>query len=172
MKIAFRILSLLLLAVVATFYAGCRRDDDDQDTEEKKQLTKLVGDWTLQSAEDGQGDRTTDFIDLDENNNPVPLVLHLEGNYTGEGKTYNYSFSGVRPEPSPWPASGTWKFGNPKSTQIIRDPGGVNEITMTYTVTETDLIISFNVPDGSEGWPGGSSRIKNVIGDWQFTFSK
>lgn len=160
MKIALRTLSLLILVGVAIFYTGCKDKNENTDTEEKKQLTKLVGAWTLQSANDGQ-DRTSDF---------TGVVLHLEGNYTGEGKTYNYNLTGTRPDPSPWPESGTWKFGNPKTTQIIRDPSGVNEITMTYSVTDTDLIISFTVPDGSAGWPGG--RVNNVIGDWEFTFTK
>lgn len=169
MKIAFRALSFLLLVAVAIFYAGCKDKDGNEDTEEKKQLTKLVGDWTLQSANDGQ-DRTTDF--LNKTNNNAPLVLHLEGNYTGEGKTYNYNFTGTRPDPSPWPDSGTWKFGNPKSTQIIRDPGGVDEIAMSYTVTETELIINFEVPDTSAGWAGGTTRVNNVIGQWKFVFTK
>ena len=160
MKITLRALSLLILVAVATFYTGCKDKNENTDTEEKKQLDKLVGAWTMESANDGQ-DRSADF---------TGVVLHLEGNYTGEGKAYNYNLTGTRPDPSPWPESGTWKFGNPKTTQIIRDPGGVNEITMTYSVTETDLIISFNVPDGSAGWPGG--RVKNVIGDWEFTFTK
>lgn len=162
MKITSRVLSLLILVAVAIFYSGCKDKDGNQDTEEKKLLTKLVGAWTLQSANDGQ-DRTTDF---------PALVLHIEGNYTGEGKTYNYNFTGTRPDPSPWPDSGTWKFGTPKSTQIIRDPGGVDEIAMTYTVTETELIISFDVPDTSAGWAGGTTRVKNVIGQWEFVFTK
>ena len=161
MKIASRILSLLILALITTFYMGCKKDDDDKETEEKQQLDKLKGVWNLASANDGQ-DRTGDFQNL---------VLTLEGNYV-EGGTYNYSFTGTRPDPSPWPVSGTWKFGTNKLTQIIRDPGGVNEIEMTYQVTATDLILSFTVPDGSAGWPGGSSRMKSVTGDWTFTFTK
>ena len=167
MKIALRVLSLLVLVALAVFYTGCKEKDGNEDTEEKIQLAKLVGDWTLQTANDG-GDRTPDFL----TDAGAPLTLHLEGNYTGEGKIYNYSFTGQRANPSRWPVSGTWKFGNPKSSQIIRDPGGVNEITMTYTVTETNLILEFTVPDGSAGWEGGTSRVKNVIGDWEFTFEK
>jgi hypothetical protein len=159
MKIAFRVLSLSILVVVSVFYAGCEKKKHDPDTEEKRQLTKLVADWTMVSANDGT-DRTGEF---------TGLVLHLEGNYV-EGGTYNYSLTGDRPDPSPWPEAGTWKFGTNKSTTIIRDPGGVDEIEMTYQVTETDLVISFTVPDGSEGWPGG--RVTNVIGDWTFTFTK
>ena len=161
MKIASRILSLMILVMVTTFYVGCKKDDDDKKTEEEIQLDKLKGVWTVVSANDGD-DRTADFDD-------PAMVLTLEGNYA-EGGTYNYSLTGERPDPSPWPASGTWKFGTNKSTQIVRDPGGVNEIAMTYSVTDTDLIIEFNVPDGSAGWPGG--RIGSVTGDWTFTFTK
>jgi hypothetical protein len=161
MKIASRILSLLILIVVSTFYMSCKKDDDDKETEEKKQLDKLAGVWILQSASDGDP-RTDAFPNL---------ALTLAGNYA-EGGTYNYSFTGTRPDPSPWPQNGTWKFGNNKSTELIRDPGGVNEIPMTYQVTDTNLIISFNVPDGSDGWPGGTSRVGSVTGDWTFTFTK
>lgn len=161
MKIALRVLSLLILAVVSIFYAGCKKDDGDEETVEKKQLDKLVGDWTMQSANDGQ-DRTVDF---------PGLVLHLQGNYV-EGGTYNYSFTGERPDPSPWPVSGTWKFGTDKNVDIIRDPGGVNEIPMDYQVTATELILIFTVPDGSAGWEGGISRVNNVVGTWTFTFTK
>ena len=161
MKIAFRVLSLLVLAMVATFYAGCRKDDNDPETEEKKQLDKLVGDWTLVSATDVNGDRTSSF---------PGLVLSLTGTYSGEGKIYNYALTGTRPNPSPWPVDGFWKFGNPKTTQLIRDPGGVDEIPMSYTVNETDLVIEFTVPDGSAGWPGG--RVQSVTGEWTFTFTK
>ena len=161
MKIAFRVLSLLVLAMTATFYAGCKKTDDDPKTEEAKQLEKLVGDWNLVSAMDVNGDRTGEF---------AALVLSLTGNYSGEGKVYNYALTGTRPNPSPWPINGTWKFGNPKTTQILRDPGGVNEIPMNYTVTETDLTIVFTVPDGSTGWPGG--RVESVTGEWTFTFKK
>lgn len=161
MKIASRILSVLILFVISTFYMSCKKDDDDQATEEKKQLDKLLGTWTLQNATDDSGDRTSEF---------TALTLELEGNYA-EGGTYNYRLTGTRPDPSPWPADGTWKFGNNKSTELIRDPGGINEVPMTYQVTATNLIISFNVPDGSAGWPG-TGRIASVTGDWTFTFTK
>jgi hypothetical protein len=39
-------------------------------------------------------------------------------------------------------------------------------------VTDTNLILTFNVPDGSDGWPGGTTRTKSVSGDWTFTFTK
>lgn len=164
MKIALKVRSLLILLALSALYTGCKKDDDDSKTLEQQQLEKLVFDWNLQSATDSQGDRTADFTNL---------VLHLSGNYTGEGKIYNYSFTGQLPDSgptsSPWPRSGTWKFGTDKSKDIIRDPGGASEIAMEYTVTATDLIITFEVPDGG-GWPGG--RIQNVTGEWTFTFTR
>ncbi len=165
MKIASRILSLLILVAVASFYSSCKKDDNNKKTEEETQLGKLKAVWTLESASDGQ-DRTVDFTDSNG-----PLKLTLEGTYV-EGGTYNYSFTGTRPEPSPWPASGTWKFGTNKSTEIIRDPGTASETAMNYQVTDTNLILTFNVPDGSAGWPGGTSRTRSVSGDWTFTFTK
>ena len=73
MKIASRILSLLILVVITTFYLGCKKDDDDKKTEEQMQLEKLAGVWTVESANDG-GDRTADFTD------PSAMVLTLSGN--------------------------------------------------------------------------------------------
>src|SRR5688500_13202535 len=111
MKIASRILSLLILVMITTFYTSCKKDDDNKETEEKQQLDKLKGVRTIVSANDGD-DRTADFQGPD-------LVLTVAGNYV-EGGTYNYSFTGRRPTPSPWPADGTWKFGTNKSTEVIR----------------------------------------------------
>ncbi|HEX8040339.1 MAG TPA: hypothetical protein VF490_14375 [Chryseosolibacter sp.] len=161
MKILSRIASVLILAAIAGFYTSCKDKEGNKKTEEEIQLGKLKAVWTLESANDGQ-DRTADFSNL---------KLTLEGNYV-EGGTYNYSFTGTRPEPSPWPVSGTWKFGTNKATDIIRDPGTASETAMNYQVTDTNLILTFNVPDGSAGWPGGTSRVRSVSGDWTFTFTK
>jgi hypothetical protein len=161
MKLALRLLSLVILSAIAGFYTSCKDKDKAKPTEEQTQLGKLKSVWTLESANDGQ-DRTADFTNL---------KLTLEGNYV-EGGTYNYSFTGHRPDPSPWPVTGTWKFGTNKSTDIIRDPGTASETAMNYQVTDSNLIVTFNVADGSDGWPGGDSRTRSVSGDWTFTFTK
>lgn len=159
MKIASRILSLLIIAIMTTVYMGCKKDDDNEQTQEEVQLNKLKGDWTLEIASDGTP-RTEDF---------EGLVLTLGGNYVQNG-IYNYSLTGTRPNPSPWPADGTWKFGTDKLRELVRDPTTEHETEMTYSVNDTDLIISFNVPDGDPGWAG--SRVSSVGGDWTFTFSR
>lgn len=160
MKIASRVLSLLILAFITTFYTSCKKDDNDKQTQEEIQLNKLKAGWALATATDDSGDRTGDF---------GGLVLTIAGTYV-EGGIYEYSLTGTRPDPSPWPASGNWQFGTNKATDIIRDPGTTDEIPMTYSVTDTQLIINFTIPDGSAGWPGG--RIKSVKGNWSFTFNK
>ncbi len=159
MKRTSRLLPFLVL-LTAVVFCACKDDDGDSKTVEQQQLEKLVGVWNIASATDDSGDRTVDFNNLD---------LHVEGTYSGEGKTYNYNLTGTRPTPSPWPEVGTWKFGTNKNTDIIRDPGGPDEIMMNYTVTSDELTLTFTVPDGG-GWGGG--RVKNVIGDWTFKFTR
>jgi hypothetical protein len=162
MKFATRILSLLTLAALTTFYVSCDKGGGEKQSEEEVQFGKLKSSWELVTANDGV-DRTADFPNL---------VLTLTGTYA-QGGTYNYSFTGTRPNPSPWPASGTWKFGTNVAQELIRDPGTANtELNMTYTVTGSSLIITFLIPDGHTGWAGGTSREKSVSGNWTFTFEK
>jgi hypothetical protein len=156
MKVATRLFTLLAIVGLAIFYSSCKPDDKDNRTTEEKQLDKVKNTWALTSANDGT-DRTTDFANL---------VLTVSGSFS-QGGTYNYSFTGTRPNPSPWPASGTWKFGTDPLTQIIRDPGQDIEIDATYTVTDSDLEIKFVIPDN---WVGG--RRQSVSGSWTFNFVK
>lgn len=159
MKLATKILSLLVLAAIAVFYISCDGGGGENQSEQEKQFNKLKFSWTLTEANDGT-DRTDDFANL---------VLTLQGSFA-EGGTFQYSFTGTRPNPSPWPASGTWKFGANPSTQIIRDPESNDELDLTYEQSDKTLVISFNVQDGHPGWAG--SRAGSVSGDWTFTFVK
>lgn len=161
MKIASRIFSLLILIAFTTLY-GCKKHNNEKKTEEQTQLEKLKASWQIQSASDASGDRTTDFDNM---------VLTLSGNYA-EGGTYSYSLTGERPNPSPWPDSGTWQFGSPKTSKIIRDPGDTGETEMSYSVTESELTIEFNIPENSDGWAGSAGRVQSVTGSWTFVFTK
>lgn len=158
MKVLTRILSLFTLLAVATLYTSCDGGDDPKKTQEEIQLDKLKANvWTLSSAELGTTDRTTDFANL---------KMTFTGTYVAGG-TYGYSFTGTRPNPSPWPASGTWKFGSNVTTQMVRlddDP----DLGMNYVLTDTQLTITFTY-DGA-GFAGG--RVEQVIGDWEFIFTK
>lgn len=151
----------MVITMMATLYMGCKKVDNNKKTEEEIQLNKLNGVWKLESANDGM-DRTADFPNL---------ALTLAGSFVPNG-IYDYSLTGKRPNPSPWPVNGKWSFGTNKLTELIRDPNTTSETPMTYQVTDTKLTLSFTVPDGSPGWTGGTSRTNSVSGNWTFTFNK
>jgi hypothetical protein len=161
MKLATRILSLLVLAAFATFYMSCDGDDGDGQSEQQIQFNKVKSTWVMETANDGT-DRTLDFPGL-------ALTLALDETFQENG-VFEYSLEGTRPNPSPWPASGTWKFDSSDPThKIIRDTGD-SEIPVTYEVSDTDLLIEFDIPEGHPGFAG--SRVSSVSGHWIFTFSK
>jgi len=161
MRLITRILSLLVLSGSIMVLPGCDGGSEKKKSEAEKQFEKVKTSWELTSADDGTN-RTSSFSE--------PFTLTISGNFAENGE-YSYAFSGTRPNPSPWPADGTWKFGADPSSDIIRDPGTDYELNMTYTVTDTDLEIHFTIPDGDPGFPGGG-RVASVSGDWVFVFSK
>ncbi len=161
MKVATRILSLLVLVAFTTLYIGCDSGGGDDESEQSVQFKKLAGAWTVSTVTDGTGTTRDDFDGV---------TLNLGGTFSENG-SYPYSVGGILPTPSPWPKSGNWKFGTDPSEDIIRDSGD-EEITCKYVVSSdaTSLQITFQVPDGSDGWPGG--RVNSVTGEWTFNFTK
>jgi len=160
MKIITKILSLCLLIGVALFNSGCGGGSHGTDSAEKVQLAKLSKTWTLTSAKLDDVDRTSDFSGL---------ALTISGTYSKDGDTYTYSFQGHRPQPSPWPATGTWKFGANPSTDLVRLDDSP-PLALTYTVSDNSLEIKFNYPNSAAGFAGG--RVEQVSGNWDFVFSK
>jgi hypothetical protein len=150
-------LSILVAVCMAAALTNCDDDGGGGSSEEQAQLDKLVGTWTLSSASLDGTARTTDF---------PGLTLTLSGTFS-QGGTYAYSFSGTRPNPSPWPASGTWKFDANPSSQIIRLDDGQK---MNYSLGNgnAQLTIEFNY----QGAGFAGSRIEEVAGNWQFVFTK
>jgi hypothetical protein len=157
MKVIHRVLSLLVAVAIAVSFTNCGEDGGGSKSEEEVQLGKLVGTWTLSSATLDGDVRTSDF---------PGLTLTLSGTFS-QGGTYAYSFTGTRPNPSPWPENGTWKFDANPNSQIIR----LNDNQkMNYTLGNgnAQLTIEFNYQGG--GFAGG--RIEEVNGNWQFVFTK
>jgi hypothetical protein len=161
MKIALRLLSLLLLAGFAVLNVACDGGDDPGKSQEEQQFDKLKKSWVLTSATLDGDDRTADFSGV--------VLSVASGNTFSQDGTYSYSFSGTMPaQRSPWPRSGQWEFGDDPLTQIVRDPGTpANELSMEYVVTDADLQITFTVPGSSDGW---STRTQAVSGEWVFNF--
>ena len=161
MKIFSRILSLLAIAGLGLFYAGCGGDDKDNDPIEKVQLGKLSTTWNISSVT-LDGAARTDF---------TGFTLSMSGSFDAASPKgpYNFTVGGTRPNPSPWPASGTWKFGASPLTDLLRkDSPADPDLAMTYSVSDTQLTIEFTY--NGDGFAG--SRINKVEGNWVFTFTK
>ena len=159
MKALARILSLIVVASVATVLMNCDSGGDDEKPAEEVELGKLTGTWTMTAVDLDGTDRTADFSNL---------VLSLSGTFSNStNPTYNFSFTGSRPNPSPWPASGTWRFESVPN-KIIRRL--TDDVLINYSLgsNDTQLIMSFNYQ--GTGFAGG--RVGEVEGDWGFTFTK
>jgi len=165
MKIFSRILSLLVLASLGLFYAGCGGSNSTGKAAEQTQLESLSKTWTLQSVTLDGTSKISDFSNV---------TLTLSGTYAAGG-TYAYHMKGTFPNPSPWPNTGTWKFGGKTgtalTTQITRDTGN-DLLAMTYTLSGSNLEIKFTLPESASGWTGGVfTRTAQVSGNWVFTFN-
>lgn len=157
MKLAFRMLPVLLMIGASVLLMSCDEDNGGGSSEEQTQLDKLTDTWTVSSVTLDGTDRTNDF---------PGLVLTISGTYAVNG-TYAFSFAGTRPNPSPWPASGTWKFDANPNSQIIRLDDS-QKINYTLGSNNAQLTLEFNY-QGS-GFAGG--RVEVVNGNWQFVFTK
>lgn len=152
----------LLLILAAVMLATSCKKDDAPDPTEKVQLDKLSGTWSVTSAE-LDGTNRDDF-------STMKLVISGTFNSSSPEGPYQYVVNGTRPNPSPWPASGSWIFGDGEAAKsiIIRDAGTSDEVQMTYSTDGTTLTVSFNVT--GSGW-AGSARTEKVEGDWVFEFT-
>ena len=159
MKIAARILSLLVLASIATLYVNCGGSDPAPDSKEKVQLNKLVGAWDLVSV-------TENTL---PNSNFVGVVMTISGTYATDGATYDFSSTGTFPNPSPMPKTdGHFKFGSDPNTQMVRTN---DNFPMTYALTNSDNNLSITLTGYSgTGFAGG--RVENVNGNWVFNYTR
>lgn len=159
MKALARILSLIVVASAALFLMNCDSGGDDEKPAEEVQLDKLKGSWTMNSVDLDGTDRSSDFTNL---------VMTVSGTFSNStNPTYNYSFTGSRPNPSPWPAAGTWRFGSNVNTLILRLDDD-QEINYTLATNDTQLTMEFTY--AGDGFAGG--RVGEVEGQWTFVFTK
>jgi hypothetical protein len=154
MKLAVRVLSLVVLAGVALFYVSCDNSDSPGKSDQDTQIEKLNGSWTVSSNDDVTLDGGSTGEDY------TGFTLDIDG--AAGSNVISYTTTG-RPETSAWPANGTLAFGTNVSQDLLRD----NTLGITYSVTDTELIMEFNY----SGDPF-TARSKNVQGAWRFTFAK
>ena len=150
---ALRILSLLFVSSLLLTFLSCKKDDQATPPVTDVQFDKLSKTWKINTVSLDGVDKTSDYTGF-------------QVTFSGTKGTppFNYATSG-RPTLSPWPASGTWDFGAAPETQIIRDKGTADELSVTYAVTEATLTISFTF-NGT----GYSARTGVVKGAWVYTF--
>lgn len=92
------------------------------------------------------------------------FTLNLNTPY---GSTYQYAVTG-QPFLSPWPSSGLWKFGDDFMTSLIRDPGTVDELSMTYVLSADGELLTVDFYFNGEGYSTG--RTTSATGQWHFEF--
>lgn len=142
------------LAGALLFISGCGPDTPDRPIEEV-QLEKLVATWNISDVTLDGTTKKSDYTNF---------KLTLAGT---PGQTqFSYTTSGATALLTPWPKNGSWKFGEPVETVAIRMD--TPELPMTYSVSDTQLQVSFNYT--GNGVP--SSRTSQVKGQWVFTFTK
>jgi hypothetical protein len=152
------ILTVLALAVLLG-YSGCGSKNNPGPSVEEVQLGKLTTVWKVGSTGDvtlGGVSKKADYSDF---------TLTLTGSVGAA--TYNYVKAGG-PSLTPWPTSGTWKFGtDPEKDIIINPDNDTKKVNATYTVTDNTLQIQFSYSGAGE-----ATRTNEVKGQWVFTLTK
>jgi len=155
------ILSVLALAVLLG-YSGCGGKNNTGPSVEEVQLGKLSTTWKIDTS-NPNSDVTLAGVSKRSDYNGFTLTLTGSAGAT----SYNYVKTGG-PSLTPWPTSGTWKFGTDPETDIIRDPGVQGkELQATYSVTDNTLEIQFSYTGTGE-----ASRTSEVKGQWVFKLVK
>lgn len=153
MKLAVRVLSLVVLAGAALFYVSCDNSDSPGKSDQDTQIEKLNGSWKITSNENA----TLDGGSTGEDYTGFTLTINGQAG----NNVVSYTATG-RPATSAWPDAGTLTFG----TNVTQDLTRNDAVGITYSVTDTQLIMEFNY----SGDP--YTRAKNVQGAWRFTFTK
>jgi hypothetical protein len=153
MKITHALSSLIVSAVILTI-SSCGSDPAPEASIEEKQLAKLATTWKISDVKLDDVSKKADYTNFQ---------LTISG--TPGANSFGYTSSG-RPSSSPWPASGTWKFGANPETQITRD----DDVVITYAVSEDGAKLQLNFDFSGVPYPG--SRVSNVKGKWVFNFTK
>jgi hypothetical protein len=169
-KVVSRLASLVIVAGALVFFSNCG-GDDPKPSKEEQQFNKLKKTWTIvatNGASLSQGgaavDRTADF---------TGFTLNLSANTFDKNSPsgpYDFSVSGTRPTPSPWPSNGEWSIavvGTGDTGSLLRtDADGVsNPISIAYNISSNgQLTLTFECEDCDYS----GSRTEEVNGVWTF----
>jgi hypothetical protein len=160
LKLAARTVSLAIVAGALVFFSNCGGDDKPTPPEQT-QLKNLSKTWNISSATLNGTNRTSpDF-------NNFTLTISGTFNSGSPSGPYNFSVGGSRPDPSPWPASGTWTFtniGTGNSGSLLRNDG----VPITYSIASNGQL-TLELICTSCDYPG--ARTEQVNGTWVFVLN-
>lgn len=103
-------------------------------------------------------------LDDEEQGGYEYFTLNLNTPYE---RPYQYAITG-QPSLCPWPSSGLWKFGDDFTNTLIRDPGTVDELEMTYSLSPDGELLIIDFYFLGEGYNTG--KIASASGQWHFEF--
>lgn len=154
MKYSSRVLSLLAVVSSMVFFASCDKGEGNKTSKQDEQIEKLVGTW--------------EAVDVDLDNTTPDGYDDFKIVITGDAgdDELGYTASG-RPDPTPWPQTGSFSFGSNVLEDLIRDN---DDLAIDYEVTGTTLTLSFTYE--GDGFDGDVARTTEIGGDWTFTFQK
>src|SRR6187551_3223656 len=146
---------MIALGLTGVILASCDNNKSEDPSPIEVQLSNLSGTWKASSV-------TVDGTDVKSDYAAFELTLSGSAN----ADVFAYGVTG-RPKLSPWPAGGTWKFGADLNSDLVRDPGTADELSMDYSITGSQLTIKF-IFTGI----GYNSRVSTSEGNWVYTFTK
>ena len=153
MKLLSRILTLLILVSAMVYFSACEKGGGDNEKSEKEvQIDKLVGTWNAQ-------DVTYDGDDMMADYGSFQITIAK-----ASADAMTFTVSGRPAKLTPWPASGTFTFGTPVTSQLVRD----DDVAIVYAVNANTLTLTMQNYSGT----GYNGRTETVAGDWVFTLTK
>ncbi|HLT73521.1 MAG TPA: hypothetical protein VKZ68_00505 [Ohtaekwangia sp.] len=152
MKLLTRILSLAILVSGTLYFTACDDGEGEKKSEKEEQIDKLVGAWNVSAA-------TYDGEDQMDDYGVMQIAIAR-----ASADALTFTVTGRPEKLTPWPASGTFTFGSPITSKLIRDDG----VEITYAVSGNNLTFTMENYSGT----GYEGRTSTVAGDWVFTFDK
>jgi hypothetical protein len=182
-KIVNLAVSLSLLVALIT-YSSCGPNPEPELSKQDQQLQKLLAttersgtksqEWVCTAAtlSPGSVDKAANYVSTTS-----PFTLTLSGEIAktiAAGASASFSYTTTKPTfsitespTSPWAKSGSFTFdATAPETKVSRDDG----TAVQYTVSETELSISFNF--SKTGYDRSTAKTDVVVGDWNFKFKK
>ncbi len=152
MTLLTRILTLAILVSATVYFTACDSGGGEEKSEKEQQIDKLVGTWNAAAVTYDGDDQMTDYATFQ-----ITIAKA-----SAEAMTFT---TANRPAKlTPWDASGTFTFGTPVSSELVRGDG----VEITYAVSQNNLTLTMENYSGT----GYNGRTETVAGDWVFTLTK